>query len=65
MLKYEFYRLLYNGANANVVRRDLDLYFQGYNISGNHIFNILKTVTAIEKILPMTFMQVDIRYHTA
>ena len=46
MLKYDFYRgwhLPSNGAILHVPHCDLDLYFQGHKISGNHkIYNIWK-----------------------
>ena len=41
---------------ANAVHRDLDLYFQGHTISGNHIiFNIWMTVRASKNV----FVEVD------
>ena len=50
MLKYDFYRgwmvdtshrMVQLGAIANIVHRDLDLYFQGHKISGNmQIYNL-------------------------
>ena len=48
-------------VNAIVVHRDVDLYCHGHKISGNYIiFNIWKTVTAIEKIRSTIFVDVDI-----
>ena len=53
------------GANANVVRRDSDLYFQGNTNFGNHILNIWKTVRASEKYSSMTCTEVDIGHRMA
>ena len=59
MLKYDFYRGWYwpsKDTIANVVHLDLDLYFQGHEISGNYIvYNILKTMRAkkAENIQPL------------
>ena len=40
-----------NGVTANVVHRDIDLYFQGHTKSENYIiFNIFKTVSASEYV---------------
>ena len=44
---------------ANVVHRDLDIYYQDHKI-GNA--NMWKTVRASEKWSSMTFIEVDIRY---
>ena len=46
-IKYELMYLQSNGAVANVVHRDLDLYFQGHNIFGNIIYHIWNMVKAI------------------
>ena len=51
----------WNGAIANVVQCDLDIYFQGHTFYGNHvIFNMWKTVKASEKCLSTTFIEIDI-----
>ena len=51
---------------ANVVHRDLDLYFEGQMIFGNYIiFNILKKVRAIEKCSIKTFRKVDTNHPMA
>ena len=48
-----------NGAIANVVHCDVDLYFQGHTNSGNHIFSICKTVrTSDEDYSSTTFKEV-------
>ena len=49
-----------NGAIANVVHRDFDLYFHSHTNSGNHvIFDIWKTVRVGEKYSSKTFIEVD------
>ena len=52
-----------NGTIVNVVHHDLDLYFQGHNISGNHIIvNIWKMVRASEKCSSTSFIEVGTGY---
>ena len=46
-----------NGATANVVHYDLDLYFEGHELLN---VNISKTVRASEKCSSMTLIEVDI-----
>ena len=48
-----------NGATTNVVRRDLDLHFQGHEFSN---LNISKTVRASEKCSSTIFIDVDISH---
>ena len=48
-----------NGATANVVYHDFDLYFQGHEIWN---VSILITVRASEKCSRSTFIEVDIAY---
>ena len=49
-----------NGAIANVVHHDLDLYFQGHIVSLNHIIlHIWKTVRASEQCSSTTLMEFD------
>ena len=35
-IRYEIRYFPSNGVNAKVIRRDLDLYFQGHKMSENH-----------------------------
>ena len=50
-----------NGAMANGVHRDLDVYFQGQTISGIHVvYNIWKTVISSEQCRSSSFIDVDI-----
>ena len=52
-----------NVANAIVIRRDLELHFQGHKISENRIiFNTWNILRASEKYSSMTLIEVDI-YH--
>ena len=49
-----------NGAIANVVHRDIDLYFQGHANSENHIiFNIFKMESASEKCSSKSLIEFD------
>ena len=58
--------MLSNDAIANAVHHDLDLYFQGKKMSGNHIiFNVWKTVRVSEKSSSTTFIVVDIGHPMA
>ena len=69
MLMYDFYRGWHfpsNGAIANVVHRDLDLYYQGNKISVNIKYTIWKTMRTNTKCLSTTtFIEVDICYRMA
>ena len=49
-----------NGVTANVLHRDIDLYFQGHTNSENYIiFNIFKTVSASEICSSKSLIEFD------